>query len=179
MTPRIPSPSPRRTLIRLSAVVASAALVLAGCAESDETPTPAGTAGGGAEQGPIKIGAVLDITGAGATLGVPERQTLEMLAEQVNADGGVNGRQIELTIEDNQSTEDGAASSPCRTIACTARPDAASSSASARASRATKARTSTGPKPLEIVSRPVIASPSRAGRGTRRAKRGRTTRGCR
>ena len=32
-----------------------------------------------------------------------------MLAEQVNADGGVNGRQIELTIEDNQSTEDGAA----------------------------------------------------------------------
>ena len=109
MTPRITPPSPRRTLIRLSAVVASAALVLAGCAESDETPTPAGTAGGGAEQGPIKIGAVLDITGAGATLGVPERQTLEMLAEQVNAAGGVNGRQIELTIEDNQSTEDGAA----------------------------------------------------------------------
>lgn len=109
MTSRITSPSPRRALIRMSAVVASAALVLAGCAESEETPTPAGTAGGGAEQGPIKIGAVLDITGAGATLGVPERQTLEMLAEQVNAGGGVNGRQIELTIEDNQSTEDGAA----------------------------------------------------------------------
>lgn len=109
MTTPITSPSLRRTLIRMSAVVASAALVLAGCAESEETPTPAGTSGGGAEQGPIKIGAVLDITGAGATLGVPERQTLEMLAEQVNAGGGVNGRQIELTIEDNQSTEDGAA----------------------------------------------------------------------
>ena len=109
MTPRITSPSPRRDLNRMSAVIASAALVLAGCAESEETPTPAGTAGGGAEQGPIKIGAVLDITGAGATRGVPERQTLEMLAEQVNAGGGVNGRQIELTIEDNQSTEDGAA----------------------------------------------------------------------
>ena len=108
MTSRTPSPSRRRALTRLSAVLVSGALALAGCAEGEETPTPAGTAGGGG-QGPIKIGAVLDITGAGATLGVPERQTLEMLAEQVNADGGVNGRQIELLIEDNQSTEDGAA----------------------------------------------------------------------
>lgn len=111
MTPSNPSPSSRtsrRALLRLSAVVVTGALVLAGCAEGEETPAPAGT-GGAAQEGPIKIGAVLDITGAGATLGVPERQTLEMLAEQVNADGGVNGREIELIIEDNQSTEDGAA----------------------------------------------------------------------
>lgn len=102
------STSPRRTLVRLSAVLAASALVLAGCAESEETPTP-GATGGAAGTGEIKIGAVLDITGAGATLGVPERQTLEMLAEQVNAEGGVNGRKIKLFIEDNQSTEDGAA----------------------------------------------------------------------
>ncbi|HQK61033.1 MAG TPA: ABC transporter substrate-binding protein, partial [Dermatophilaceae bacterium] len=51
----------------------------------------------------------LDITGAGASLGVPERQTVEMLAEQVNAAGGINGRKLKLIIEDNQSTEDGAA----------------------------------------------------------------------
>ncbi|MDV3221056.1 ABC transporter substrate-binding protein, partial [Intrasporangium sp.] len=95
MTPSNPSPSSRtsrRALLRLSAVVVTGALVLAGCAEGEETPAPAGT-GGAAQEGPIKIGAVLDITGAGATLGVPERQTLEMLAEQVNADGGVNGRE--------------------------------------------------------------------------------------
>jgi branched-chain amino acid transport system substrate-binding protein len=109
MTPHITSPSRRRTLFRLSAVIASGALVLAGCAEGEETPGPAATGGAAGEEGAIKIGAVLDITGAGATLGVPERQTLEMLAEQVNAEGGVNGRQIELFIEDNQSTEDGAA----------------------------------------------------------------------
>ncbi|MDF2143765.1 ABC transporter substrate-binding protein [Knoellia sp. p5-6-4] len=90
-----------------SAVAISAlALVSTACAESEET----GSSGGGTTaSGPIKIGAVLDITGAGASLGVPERQTLLMLAEQVNAAGGVNGRKVELLIEDNQSTEDGAA----------------------------------------------------------------------
>jgi branched-chain amino acid transport system substrate-binding protein len=81
------------------------ALVLTACAED----TSGDDAGGGDQSGPIKIGAVLDITGAGATLGVPERKTLEMLAKQVTDAGGIDGRSVELIIEDNQSTEDGAA----------------------------------------------------------------------
>ncbi|MCZ2805447.1 ABC transporter substrate-binding protein [Modestobacter sp. VKM Ac-2983] len=83
-------------------------LGLAACAESEE----GGGGGGGAsadETGPIKIGAVLDITGAGASLGVPERQALELLAGQLEEEGGIDGREVELIIEDNQSTEDGAA----------------------------------------------------------------------
>jgi branched-chain amino acid transport system substrate-binding protein len=87
--------------------ISAAALGAAACAESAETGGAA--SGSGTAAGDIKIGAVLDITGAGASLGVPERQTLEMLAEKVNADGGVNGRKIRLLVEDNQSTEDGAA----------------------------------------------------------------------
>lgn len=106
--------TPRRTrhrssgpALRIGAVVALGALALASCAES---PSTSGTGGEtGATTGDIKIGAVLDITGAGASLGVPERQTLEMLTEQVNAAGGINGRKIKLLVEDNQSTEDGAA----------------------------------------------------------------------
>jgi len=93
--------------VAVTSLVTVAALTLAGCAES-KTPAPAATAPGQAT-GDIKIGAVLDITGAGASLGVPERQTLELLVGQVNAAGGVNGRKINLLIEDNQSTEDGAA----------------------------------------------------------------------
>jgi branched-chain amino acid transport system substrate-binding protein len=98
----------RRTAsARTAALLAAFALGLAGCAESES----GGGGGGGAadESGPIKIGAVLDITGAGASLGVPERQTLELLAQQLQADGGIDGREVELIIEDNQSTEDGAA----------------------------------------------------------------------
>lgn len=99
----------RRTMLKLTALLTVGSLALAGCAE-ETTPSDGGAGGtGAAATGDIKIGAVLDITGAGASLGVPERQTLEMLAEQVNAEGGVNGRKIQLFIEDNQSTEDGAA----------------------------------------------------------------------
>ena len=92
---------------RVAALLAAVALALTGCAESDDGGDDGG--GAGADSGPIKIGAVLDITGAGASLGVPERQTLELLSEQLEAEGGIDGRPVELLIEDNQSTEDGAA----------------------------------------------------------------------
>lgn len=90
---------------RVGVMTAAAALLLtiAGCAEKDAT------GGGGDSGGPIRIGAVLDITGAGASLGVPERKTLELLTKQVNEAGGINGRKVELIVEDNRSTEDGAA----------------------------------------------------------------------
>jgi len=97
--------------LRLAALVAATALTLTACAESES-----GGESGGDDSGPIKIGAVLDITGAGASLGVPERQTLEMLAQQVNDDGGIGGRELELIIEDNQSTEDGAAKAATKLI---------------------------------------------------------------
>lgn len=104
--------APARTAI--VAAAAALALTLTACAE--ESGGNGGGGGGGSQEGPIKIGAVLDITGAGASLGVPERQTLEMLAEQVNADGGIDGREIELIIEDNQSTEDAAARAATKLI---------------------------------------------------------------
>lgn len=57
----------------------------------------------------IRIGAVLDITGPGASLGGPEQKALEMLVNELNAKGGINGQQVELFVEDNQSREDVAA----------------------------------------------------------------------
>lgn len=99
----------RQGIRALAAATLGLSLALAGCAENEVDTGSNGGNGGGNDDGPIKIGAVLDITGAGASLGVPERQTIEMLADQVNSDGGIDGRQIELIIEDNQSTEDGAA----------------------------------------------------------------------
>jgi branched-chain amino acid transport system substrate-binding protein len=52
-----------------------------------------------------KIGAIIDISGNSSSLGVPERDTLLMLVEQLNAKGGINGHPVELEILDNKSTE--------------------------------------------------------------------------
>lgn len=126
------APSPRRLILLLAALL----LLLPACAEGDSTaedeaspaseglseeasgadsepadePSEDDTATAAAEEeGPIVIGAVLDITGAGAALGGPERDTIELLAEQLNAEGGINGTEVEVIIRDNQSREDEAA----------------------------------------------------------------------
>jgi branched-chain amino acid transport system substrate-binding protein len=110
----------RRTRRAFPVVIGlAAALALAACGdpvEEADPETPASSGGGPVETDPIKIGAVLDITGAGASLGVPERQALEMLADALNEEGGIDGREVELLIEDNQSTEDGAATAASKLI---------------------------------------------------------------
>jgi branched-chain amino acid transport system substrate-binding protein len=53
-----------------------------------------------AQQGSIKIGAILSVTGPASFLGAPEAKTLEMLVEQVNAAGGLLGRKVELVLKD-------------------------------------------------------------------------------
>jgi branched-chain amino acid transport system substrate-binding protein len=55
----------------------------------------------GAEtQPPLKVGALLSVTGPAAFLGAPEARTLEMLVEDLNAKGGVDGRKIQLVLKD-------------------------------------------------------------------------------
>ncbi len=44
----------------------------------------------------IKIGSFLAVTGPASFLGDPELKTLQMYIKQINADGGVNGKQLEL-----------------------------------------------------------------------------------
>ena len=49
----------------------------------------------------LKVGAILAVTGPAAFLGGPESRTIEMLADEVNRAGGVNGKKIELIIKDS------------------------------------------------------------------------------
>ncbi|MCB1771351.1 MAG: ABC transporter substrate-binding protein [Candidatus Competibacteraceae bacterium] len=49
---------------------------------------------------PIKIGTFLTVTGPAAFLGDPELKTLQMVIEDLNAKGGLNGRKIELVHYD-------------------------------------------------------------------------------
>jgi branched-chain amino acid transport system substrate-binding protein len=52
---------------------------------------------------PIKIGAVLSATGPAAFLGEPEKNTLELMADQLNAAGGLLGRKVEMVIYDDET----------------------------------------------------------------------------
>jgi branched-chain amino acid transport system substrate-binding protein len=54
-----------------------------------------------AAEPPIKIGAILSVTGPASFLGAPEARTLEMLVAETNKKGGVMGRQVQLIIKDS------------------------------------------------------------------------------
>ena len=75
-------------------------LMISACSPAKENEVKSAT---GNE--PYKIGAVLDISGNSSSLGVPERDTLLMMVEKLNANGGVKGHPVELTIMDNKSDE--------------------------------------------------------------------------
>lgn len=54
---------------------------------------------------PIKVGAILSVSGPGAPLGTPEKETVKLIEKQVNESGGINGRPLEVIVEDDQSDE--------------------------------------------------------------------------
>ena len=55
----------------------------------------------GAQQAPIKIGAILPLTGSGASYGVWMKGGAEMATEEINAAGGIGGRKLEVIYEDH------------------------------------------------------------------------------
>ena len=50
---------------------------------------------------PLRIGLLLSLTGPAAPFGIPERDSVEVLVNKFNADGGINGRKIELSVYDD------------------------------------------------------------------------------
>ncbi len=78
------------TVSSLAALLLAVTLVCSGCAKKEEPKAP------------YKIGGIFAITGPASFLGEPERNSMELLAEQINARGGVNGHPIELVIYDTE-----------------------------------------------------------------------------
>src|SRR2546421_12285465 len=85
----------RRFVVGLLATV-----VLAACGSSG---TSGGTSGNSYSGKTIKLGAVYSITGAGGVYGPQSRDGALLAVKQINASGGINGAQIELTVEDDAS----------------------------------------------------------------------------
>ncbi len=74
----------------------SAILLTVGCKPADETT-------GDPSSEPIKVGEYASLTGSEAAFGQSSHKGTQLAIDEVNAAGGVLGRQIELITEDNQS----------------------------------------------------------------------------
>jgi branched-chain amino acid transport system substrate-binding protein len=88
----------RRTFLGLSATAAGAlgATIL--------VPAPWREAFGQAK--PYKIGTLQPLTGAAAAGGITALVGTQMAVDRINKSGGINGRPIELVVEDYQSKPD-------------------------------------------------------------------------
>jgi branched-chain amino acid transport system substrate-binding protein len=53
-------------------------------------------------KGTYKVGALFSVTGKWSFLGDPEKNTAEMIAEQINNAGGINGKKLELIVYDTE-----------------------------------------------------------------------------
>jgi len=80
-----------RKIKSLFFVFVIASLVLTACG---------GGGGGGGDDAPIKVGAIFDLTGATGDVGTPYSEGVKGYIEWLNANGGVEGRQIELISAD-------------------------------------------------------------------------------
>jgi len=56
--------------------------------------------------GAVKVGVVLPLTGSLAKFGEIEKQAFQMALEEINAAGGVNGKKLDLLIEDTTGRPD-------------------------------------------------------------------------
>lgn len=80
--------------LALAFVIASAA-ALSGCN---------GTGGGGTTGGDrVKVGVFMSLTGETAQFGISSTNGIKMAADEVNAAGGIGGRQVELVVQDDRS----------------------------------------------------------------------------
>ncbi|MBS0014315.1 MAG: ABC transporter substrate-binding protein [Desulfobacterales bacterium] len=61
---------------------------------------PAANADSG--KNPIKIGGIFSVTGPASFLGDPEKKSMELAIEEINAAGGVEGRMLEAVIYDTE-----------------------------------------------------------------------------
>ena len=84
----------RRTLIALGLIAVM--LAATGC----QRRGGGDTAGGGGDA--IKVGVYLDLSGQTSSFGLSTRRGIEMARDEINNAGGINGRKIELVVEDEQ-----------------------------------------------------------------------------
>jgi len=86
----------RMASLLAAVLVAAAPAVLAGC----------GSDGDDSASGPIRVGLTVPLTGNYQALGTGDQQGAQIAVDQINADGGIDGRKIELVVKDDKTQPD-------------------------------------------------------------------------
>jgi len=98
-----PSWLPSRSLALVGAAVLSAS-ALAACSSSSSSTTGTNSSSSPSSKAPITIGASLSLTGDFSADGQAYQKGYELWAADVNAKGGILGRQVKLTILNDNSS---------------------------------------------------------------------------
>lgn len=102
-----------RKLAKLLFVLLTISIAMIGCSTS-QSGTPSGSQPSTVtptqsespnENETVKIGVIISTTGGSASIGTAELNGFQVMVDQANANGGVNGKQIELVIADDQTKE--------------------------------------------------------------------------
>lgn len=96
-----------KKILSLALVLILAFGVLAGCGKGGTNATPTASATPGASAGPaggetIKIGIIAPLTGAVAQYGIAVYHGAQIYIDKVNAEGGINGKKIEVISYDDK-----------------------------------------------------------------------------
>ena len=89
----------KKVMCVLTAVFFALAM-LVGCGAKEEITADAG---GAAEAEVIKVGAIFPLTGENATFGESSKNGIELLVDQINSAGGIDGKMLEVIFEDGES----------------------------------------------------------------------------
>ncbi|MFS0645191.1 ABC transporter substrate-binding protein [Siminovitchia sp. 179-K 8D1 HS] len=76
---------------------------MAACGNKEEASKGSSGSKDGSEE--IKIGSIIDASGSAAPLGKPEEETMKMIIDEVNEQGGVDGKKIKLISIDSKSDQ--------------------------------------------------------------------------
>lgn len=81
---------------KLSALILLVSILFAGCEQKEDIQTSE----------PLILGAVYDLTGNQSTLDIPSSRGAALAIDQINAAGGIDGREIQLILEDGETDID-------------------------------------------------------------------------
>lgn len=98
----------RIRILAAGAACAAASLAIAACGGTTNPTSASTAASGGKQSGPIVIGAAVATTGFMTSYDTPDMDGFKIAMNEVNAQGGIDGRKVQLISANTQSTTSGA-----------------------------------------------------------------------